>query len=362
MSNRNIELPLLKGKPKEKYIPISIFIGIAILLVLILVASLAFTFRKGYKIHYSEKSNIDYKVYLKENNSFSTKYLGMNKKYISNLIDYIDTDFEYSLNVEDNIDLNYSYYVVARLEINDSHNKNIYDKEEIIMPKIEKNGVAKNEFEIKQNVQVDYNKYNQIASNFINEYKLTANANLIISLIVNVDGKNDEFENDLTNMEVVSLKVPLSEKTVDITMDYDLVNSNDKVLQQSNMVLKNKPLLFTVLFLSFIDVAVIIYIVCWVISNRDGKTQYLKKFNKIKRDYGRYISETVITERAQDLMLTRSLRIVCVKDFKNLLDIRDSVNKPILYHEERLNEEAVFYILTDNVGYLYILSAKDNNK
>ena len=78
MDNKNVELPLLKGKPKEKYIPISVGIGVLVLLVLILVASLAFTFKKSYIVHYSEKSNIDYKVYLKPNDSFKEKYL---KKY-----------------------------------------------------------------------------------------------------------------------------------------------------------------------------------------------------------------------------------------------------------------------------------------
>jgi hypothetical protein len=111
MRERNVELPLLKGKPKEKYIPLSVGIGIIVLLLLILIASFAFTFKKTYKVHYSEKSNIDYKVYLKENSFYSEKYLGKNKKYIASLIKNIDTDFDYTFKVDDNLDLKYSYYV-----------------------------------------------------------------------------------------------------------------------------------------------------------------------------------------------------------------------------------------------------------
>ena len=103
-------------------------------------------------------------------------------------------------------------------------------------------------------------------------------------------------------------------------------------------------------------------IIIWIIKNRDHNTLYKKKLDKILKDYERYISETVITERVEDMMKTRSLRIEVVKDFEGLIDIRDSLGKPILFHEERPGQEAVFYILSDRVGYIYVMRANDFKK
>ena len=47
-------------------------------------------------MHYEEKSNLDYKVYLKENQFYDTPYLPKDKKYISALINYIDSSFSYT--------------------------------------------------------------------------------------------------------------------------------------------------------------------------------------------------------------------------------------------------------------------------
>ena len=358
MNERNIELPLLKGKPKEKYIPLSVGIGALVLLMLLLIASFAFTIKRTIKLHYSERSNIDYKVYLKPNDYYNEKYLGKNKKYVASLIDNINTDFDYTFKSDDKLDLNYSYYVVAKVEVNDGQNKNIYTKEEIIKPK-QTPDATNQTIKIHENVVVDYDKYNKIASSFIDQYKLTANAKLTVSLMIDIEGKHSKFDNKLTNKEVVSYKIPLTEKTVDVEMDYKLSNDADQVIQHKQAFVNNKFLLTFIIVLMVVDVLAIIYVVYWVIVNRDNETKYIKKLEKIKRDYSRYISETIITERVEDMMLTRSLRIEVIKKFEDLLDIRDSLNKPILFHEERPNEEAVFYILTDRIGYLYIMRADD---
>ena len=361
MRERNVELPLLKGRPKEKYIPISLIIGALVLLLLVVIASFAFTFKRKYNVHYSEKSNIDYKVYLKDNNFYNEKYLTKNKKYIASLIKNIDTDFDYSFKIDDKVDLKYTYYVVAKVEVNDSQGTNIYEKEEMLSSKKTLNADGDN-FKIHEDIDIDYDKFNGLAKDFIDKYKLTANSKLTVSLIVDVTGKHDDYDKQLSNKEVISLNIPLTEKTIDIEMNYNLANSVDETLQKNETILNNKPLLFVVIFVSILDLMVIAYIVYWVIVNRSPETMYTRKLDKILKDYNRYISETIITERVEDMMVTRSLRIEVIKKFEDLLDIRDALNKPILYHEERPNEEAVFYILTERIGYLYVMKVEDFKK
>jgi len=44
---------------------------------------------------YTENSELNYKVYLKENDFFNVRYLEKDNQYIASLIDYIEADFKY---------------------------------------------------------------------------------------------------------------------------------------------------------------------------------------------------------------------------------------------------------------------------
>ena len=81
---------------------------------------------KTYYVSYHEDSNIDYKVYLKENDFFDNNYLGPNNQYISTLIDYITANFNYQLNVErDDIDYKYKYRIEANVEVIELNDNNL---------------------------------------------------------------------------------------------------------------------------------------------------------------------------------------------------------------------------------------------
>lgn len=356
-----VELPILRGNGNKKSIPLTVTIGLIILIILLLIISLSLTFKKTYKINYSDSSDLDYKVYLKKNDYFDKEYLGKDKQYISSLINYIDADFNYNFSSEDNIDINYEYYIMATLNVTNVDGKVIYEKKEYLQNN-KKATSDNNALNIKENVKIDYDKYNRIAKDFISDYDLTANANLIVSLMVNVKGKNTNFDKTISDTGVIKLSIPLTTKTVDISMDYELSNNKNATLQQRETIIKNKTLFIGGILFIIIDIITIISIIIYIKITRDEKEKYRVTLNKILRDNERYISETVITERVEDMLKTRSLRIEVVKSFNALMDIRDSLNKPILYHEEKLGEEAVFYIISDQIGYLYVMNVEDFKK
>ena len=356
-----VELPILRGNNSKRSIPMTVTVGLIILVILLLITSLSLTFKKTYKINYSDSSDLDYKVYLKKNPYFDTKYLGKDKQYISSIIDYVDADFTYNFSSEDDIDIDYEYYILATLNVTNTDGKVIYDKKEYLQSS--KKVTAENKsLSIKENVKVNYDKYNKMAKDFIDEYGLTANASLVVSLMVDVRGKNSRFDKAISDNGVIALNIPLTTKTVDISMDYELSNNKNATLQQREAIITNKTLFVGGIVFIIMDIIAIIGIVLYIIYTRDEKENYRVTLNKILRDNERYISETVITERVEDMLKTRSLRIEVVKSFNALMDIRDSLNKPILYHEEKLGEEAVFYIISENIGYIYVMNVEDFKK
>ena len=358
-----MELPLLKGSDREKCIPLTVIIGLVCLVVFFLLASLALTFKSNYKLHYSENSNLDYTVNLKDN-SFGMKTIRKDdgKEIISSLIDNIDAKFSYNFKSNENIGLEYSYYVKATVEVNNTDGKNFYEDDEMLIEKKKFSDLSNNMFKIDEKVSIDYGKYNELARQFINTYGLSADANLVVGLYVDVVGKHANFDKKLSDSAVIELTIPLTTKTAEIKPNYQLSNSQDQILQYRSTIINNPYLFGFAITLSVLDLIAMAVIIIWIIKNRDHNTLYKKKLEKILEDYERYISETVITERVEDMMKTRSLRIEVVKDFDGLIDIRDSLGKPILFHEERPGQEAVFYILADRVGYIYVMRANDFKK
>ena len=160
-------------------------------------------------------------------------------------------------------------------------------------------------------------------------------------------------------MSVMTLEIPLNNKTLEIGLDYDLSNSNDEILQYKSAVIENVFVFNFTILIAILDMILIIVILYFFIKNVDPSVKYERKLKKILSEYKRYITETVITQRAEDLMKTISLRIELVKSFDGLMDVRDTLGKQILYHEERPGEEAVFYIITEKIGYVYIMKVDD---
>ena len=345
---------LSDGERREEILPFSIILGLVILIVLGCILTFSFAFRKTKKMHYEEKSNLDYKVYLKENQFYDTPYLPKDKKYISALINYIDSSFSYTFKSEENIDLKYSYYIDANLKIDDPSGENIYEKTYMILDKKQLSNIT-NLFNIYENVKIDYDKYNTIAEQFISQYKINGKASLVVSLHVDVLGEHENFVQNINDKGVVKLNIPLLEDVNNIEMDYNLVNNNDAVLEYNSTKIKNIPIFLITIVLMILDIVITIIVLIKIIKKRDAATLYDLKLNKIKKEYDRYLSETVLTQRLDDIYKTKSLRIILIKSFEDLLDVRDNLKKPILFNEEIPGKETIFYIISDNIVYLYVM-------
>jgi hypothetical protein len=136
--------------------------------------------------------------------------------YIASLIDYINTDFDYTFRSDENIGLEYSYFVEAIIQVTDSNGTKIYEKKENLIDKKKFADIDNNTFKVNESLKVDYAKYNKIAKNFIDEYGITAESKLIINLCVDVQGKHADFEQKLSKYLNVPYAIALPNCTLSI--------------------------------------------------------------------------------------------------------------------------------------------------
>ncbi len=318
--------------------------------------------KEEYVMHYSDSSELDYNVYLKKNDFYTTPYLPKDRVYISTLIDYIDASFNYNFDVVEDINLGYKYYISAKVVVDSSSGKRIFESEDMLLDKTRLQRVKDKKFSIKENVKIDYNKYNQLASSFINKYELSAKANVLVSMYVDVAGTYEKFEKELNDSAVVSFEIPLTANTTELKMNYDLKNNvNEKFEYGKTRIIH--PFLFALsILIAIIDIIWFIYELVIYVQNKDVKVKYKEKLKKIFRDYGPYISKKAASTNTRDIMYTMSLRIEVVNSFDDLINVRDSIEKPILFYEAIPGEQAIFYIIDTKVSYIYIMNARDCGK
>lgn len=350
-----------KKRTKKEIILITIG-GVVVLLAAMLLCFMSIKHKDAYVMHYSDTSELDYNVYLKKNNYYITPSLPKNRLYLSTLIDYIDASFNYKFNVDEDLDLGYKYYINAKVVVDDGTGKKIFDKEEILVDKTDIQQVKDKNFSITEELKIDYNKYNKLASSFLEEYDISARANVIVGLYVEVEGTTEKFENKLNDSAVVSFEIPLTTKTAEIKMNYDLTNNKNEVFEYGKTSIVH-PILFVIsILLALVTIAWVAFEIFRYVINKDSKVKYQERLKKIFNDYGSYISKKAMTSNTKEIMYTMSLRVEIVNTFDDLINVRDSIEKPILFYESIPGEQAVFYIIDTKVSYIYIMNAKDFDK
>lgn len=329
----------------------------AIIILLALTFLLLFMYFKGnrkYYVSYKEDANVDYKVYLKENDFFKQPYVEANKQYIASLIDYIYARFNYNLSLDDkDVEFEYSYKIVAEVNVEERDTKNsLYRFDEILLDGGTKKSKKNSSVNISENIKVDYNRYNSIIKKFVNTYVLDNTiSELTIKMYVNIIGSCEDFVDDSNNNSAISISIPLTTKTMAIDISDNLVESSDNI-----MICKSKGgpvLLILLLFLVLliIDVVVVLELIRYIIKNRTALDLYNKELKKILNNYHSYI------QKVNSQFNLRGYQALNVDTFVDMLEIRDAISQPILMVEND-NKTGVYFIIPSNTKILYIYSIK----
>ena len=123
--------------------------------------------KKIVSLKYQEDNDIDYKVYLKDNDFFEEDYIEKGKTYITSLIDHIEINYKYNIDFSDEVDAEYKYKVMAKIESNKADTTgNYWTKEIDITKEITEKVTNKPNYSINQQVSLNYNEYNELLNSF----------------------------------------------------------------------------------------------------------------------------------------------------------------------------------------------------
>ncbi len=307
---------------KRRKIRILIILSMTILLIGILLLEVIY-FNKNIQKNniYKLKNKTYYEVTLKPNNYFSNKKLKAGNYYIANSIKTIDIYFNYYLKNKVKEKINYSYDITATLKsYGDNGTKLIWTKDFKLK---KKNNINKEEINIKENYNLDYQCYLNYVKAFQKYYNVKAETYLYVKLNIKVNGQKNSY---------VLLTIPINENIIEIKM------------KENNFFLKNNKQdveLYKIIVIDFI-VIVIILAVSKILLSKDNEEAILKEYHDM----------IISIQNGPNL---DSNNIIYLTKLKDLINIAVNNNINIF------NYQNYYYTIINNTYYVY-KREKDNYK
>lgn len=338
-----------------------ILIQAVALAIVVAIGLMAFAFydrmNSTYYIEYTENGNVDYKVNLKDNSFFEEDSVGAGQSYISRLIENISANFNYKLTADSsNVGFDYSYRVDAQLIVaNKSTGDHIYDPTYNLVPETKNTVQGREFFTVGTSVPIDYNHYNSLANSFINAYGLKdATSTLVVTMTVNVLSTCSEFENSSNaNNYFVSLNIPLVEENFSIFTTSSNTEGQTNVFACSGGT-SQKILLSATIVLAVFAVLQAIALTVFVFVTKNDDINYTNKVRKILSSYRSFI------QQMDGQFDVTGYQVVPIKTFKEMLNIRDTLQAPVLMFEN-LDQTVTEFVIPTSSNILYTFEIKVDN-
>lgn len=301
---------------------------------------------------YSNKSSINYTVFLKPNKLYNENILEEGRLYITEFVDYLDTDLKYEFIGEraDNIKANYS--IVAKVQgfaVESDEIKNIWEKDFLLIPDKIINSFE-NKILINEKVKLNLSDYNTFVKEIMETSKINCQTNLTLLMIVNLSGKTDK--GNINDSISTSLIIPLDVAMFEITGNkvVDKPGAIEQTVQVQLPVNMNLVMIFGII-LAVLLIALIILIFLTQIA--PDKNQLEKELNKIFKKHGDRLvalnSDIIIKEP------------IFVRTINDLVRVADEAGKPILYkYSDDYKEINEFYVTFNDEVFILLIKPSDN--
>lgn len=333
--------------------PNIIFILNILLMVVALTQSLYFLMLslsvKHDTINYQENGNIDYKVYLKDNDFYETNYLGKDMVYVSSLIKNINTTFNYDFNIDKKSDIDFEYNVIGKIIITDNaENNTFFEKEYTLVDNVKDKMSDGKKYNLTKDVNIDYGYYNGLANKFKKSYGVNTKSRFVVTMNIKYDNGSKTIK--LNNSNKLALTIPLSESEVNISLDSSKLNSqNHQITTGSHIVINSGRKLVASTLLGLIAIFLLVNIIITLFELKPRRSKYESLIRKILREYDRLIVNTTTAPTF------KSNKRVNVETFQELLDVRDNLKEPIKYYIVN-DKECIFYL--NHNKEVYVLNIK----
>lgn len=339
-------------KRRRNKIKLAVTSVILLLIASILISTYSVLSRNEYN-KYVENAKVDYKVNLKENEFYTENTLDERSAVIASLIKDIEVNFNYKFDLEKDQDYTYSYRIIAKTNVSENNKTtSIYETTEELVNKSNQQASNKN-LEISEKIAIDYNEYNEKINKFVNVYDLNdVTSTLDLSMYVNITNNNDGTQMNSTS-KVMTLSIPLTTKTVEVSIGANVVKDEGKVVYK-NSEYQNIEYIFIVgVIFAIAGLVMLIKFIKYVLDTRSAETMYEQELKQIIFNYKTYI------QKSNNAINKKGYKVIQINTFNEILGLRDTMQTPILMYTEEGELRTRFVIINAGILYEYVLGAKE---
>ena len=341
---------------RKKWIRLGSFILAGLVLVTVIFAAIFFGWDRETFIRYSEEGDVKYSVTLKNNEVFGDATLGEDRAYIASLIDKVDMDFRYKLAMEQAAEYTYSYSADAQIVIKQSStNKLIYkgrltDTTPDLLPKetvsIEE---PKQSLSFRKTLSVNYTEYNERAKAIVRALDLKG-VNCTLEVTMKIDVKGSVESADKQNTYNFALEMPLNVDMVSFKKTSSIPTGESKIIITNEGVARMVFLVLTIIFL-VLTVLFALVLLAFIFLTRNTDINYNIQVNKVVSNYKSYIQKII------NPFDRTGYQLLVLSDFAELLEIRDTIQSPILMNENE-DKTCTTFMIPTNTKLLYVFEIK----
>ncbi len=318
----------------------------------------SFSKPKNVELTYSEKASIDYSVKLLQNNLFEQGVLNPADTYISGFIDDISTDFKYDFKLDSTSNIEYVYYVDAITELKDNKTGAILSQSNNeLIPRTSKEIKNTKVLNFVQNVNLDYDSYNNLAkelkeSDKLKDLNANVSGNIFLKLHIDLKVTNDKLEKEIKHSDVIEVRIPLLSTQVEVAM-IDNIDNKHNYIERLESKLVDEISLFIGIILLIVDTIFLLVTLSFVFRTTPKKTKYMRLRDGLLKDYDRIIVNS------KNIPKVDGYSLIDCYSFNELLDAQKLLNKPIIYNELVKNQKCVFVVVSDKEYYKFVLKEVD---
>ena len=306
---------------------------------------------------YEVSGAIDYNVSLLPGNPFETGNLSAVNTYIADYIDDVSTDFIFNYEIDEKSDIEYSYYVDATMELKSDKDGSVLSRKvDKLIPEVKKEEKDTDKLDLKQNVNLDYNHYNNLAKDISksvrDEHGIDITGNLFLQLHIDIQVRNKEFKNVINTSKDIKVEIPLLSTQVKAFM-VDNINEKNIYTEYEASKLISKSSLFVAISLWIVDIIFLLLVCSFIMKSTPKKSSYMRIRNALLREH-----DGVIVNSKNDPDF-KGYNVINCSSFEELMDAQKVLNKPIIYNELVKNQKSMFIIVSGNDVYKYVLKEAD---
>lgn len=356
MRKNSEEKNILKHQRKRRNNKIKLGLSSFVLIVIsiILIISYFINGKNEYN-NYTESAKVNYNVELKQNDYYPEDYDFENNTLIATLINNLDLYFNYNLKLDKEQEYSYSYKIIAKTIVqNEADNTSIYETTEELVNKEEQISNSK-DLQISENIKINYDSYNNKINKFVNIYELTDSNNMLelemrVKIINKYDGKQINKDEN-----VMTLTIPLTTKTVDISIGQNVVQDDGQILsKRSEYPEENlRYLLIIGIIIGIAGILIFIKFIKYLFETRSAETMYDQQLKMILFNYKNFIQQT------NNKINEKDYKVIQINTFNEMIGLRDTIQSPILMYTVENERKTYFMIIKDGLLYTYLLGSNE---